>query len=98
MAAFWTWIEEHHLSIPLTVVAIILGAILVRWLLIIVITRVVDRIVTGVKKKQNVQDTQSLIASPLTAVRVVQRTRTLGLGARATSSTSRSSSSRSSSW
>jgi moderate conductance mechanosensitive channel len=78
VAAFWTWIEEHYLLIPLTIVAIILGAILVRWLLLIAITHVVDRIVTGVKKKQNVQDTQALNASPLTAVRIVQRTRTLG--------------------
>ena len=35
---FWTWIEAHYLSIPLTIVAIIAGAILVRWLLLIVIT------------------------------------------------------------
>jgi moderate conductance mechanosensitive channel len=78
VTAFWTWIEQHYLSIPLTIVAIILGAILVRWLLLILIRRIVDQIVTGVKKKQNVQDTQALNASPLTAVRVVQRTRTLG--------------------
>ena len=78
MSAFWTWIDEHQLTIPLTVIGIILGAILVRWLLIVLINRTVDRIVTGVKKKQNTQDTQSLVASPLAAVRVVQRTRTLG--------------------
>ena len=36
------------------------------------------QIVTGVKKTQNVTDTQALVASPLAAVRVVQRTRTLG--------------------
>jgi small conductance mechanosensitive channel len=43
-----------------------------------VIRRVVRRIVTGVKNKQNVADTQALTASPIAAVRVVQRTRTLG--------------------
>jgi moderate conductance mechanosensitive channel len=77
VTAFWTWIDENHLTVPLTVAAIIVGALLVRWLLIIMISRTVDRIVTGVKKRQNVEDTQAL-ASPLTAVRVVQRTRTLG--------------------
>ncbi|MCX7522199.1 mechanosensitive ion channel [Microbacterium sp. STN6] len=60
------------------VAAVIAGAILLSWLLRIVIRRVVDRIVNGVKRNQNVEDTQALLASPLAAVRVVQRTRTLG--------------------
>jgi small conductance mechanosensitive channel len=38
----------------------------------------VQRIVNGVKKRQNVEDTQALLTSPLAAVRIVQRTRTLG--------------------
>jgi small-conductance mechanosensitive channel len=50
----------------------------VAWLLRLIIRQVVSRIVNGVKKTQNVQDTQALVASPLAAVRVVQRTRTLG--------------------
>ena len=44
----------------------------------LVIRRRQNRIVNGAKKKQNVDDTQALLASPLAAVRVVQRTRTLG--------------------
>jgi small conductance mechanosensitive channel len=57
---------------------IIVIAFLIAWLMHFVIRRVVRRIVTGVKSKQNVEDTQALTASPIAAVRVVQRTRTLG--------------------
>lgn len=63
---------------PLTVLGIIVGAILLRVILHFVVRRVVNRVVSGVKKRQNVEDTQSINASPLAAVRVVQRTRTLG--------------------
>jgi small-conductance mechanosensitive channel len=60
------------------VVAIIVVAIIVRFILHFVINRVVHRIVNGVKKRQGTEDTQALLASPLRAVRTVQRTRTLG--------------------
>ncbi|WP_051147405.1 mechanosensitive ion channel family protein [Glaciibacter superstes] len=60
------------------VVVIIVVALILRWVLHFVIRHVVNRIVSGVKKKQNIEDTQALMASPLAAVRVVQRTRTLG--------------------
>ena len=66
-------------EVPITVAGIIVGAILVRLILHFVIRRVVDRIVTGFKRRQNVEDTQALHASPLAAARIVQRTRTLGL-------------------
>ncbi|GAA4670101.1 mechanosensitive ion channel family protein [Frondihabitans cladoniiphilus] len=71
--AFWkAW------GVPITVAGIIVAAVLLRVIAQFIIRRVVDQIVNGVKKKQNVDDTQSLTASPLQAVRVVQRTRTLG--------------------
>jgi small-conductance mechanosensitive channel len=60
------------------VISYILGGFLLRLILLVVIRQTVDRIVSGVKKRQNVDDTQSIQSSPLTAVRVVQRTRTLG--------------------
>ena len=60
------------------VAAIVLVAFLVSWILRLVIRRVVRQIVSGVKKNQNVSETQALVSSPLAAVRVVQRTRTLG--------------------
>jgi small conductance mechanosensitive channel len=61
-----------------TVAAVIVGAIVVRGILLFIIRRVVTRIVNGAKKKQNVEDTQALLMSPLAAMRVVQRTKTLG--------------------
>ena len=65
-------------SVPATVVAVIVGAIVLRWVLQFSVRRIVHRVVTGVKKSQGVELTQELNASPLHAVRVVQRTRTLG--------------------
>ncbi|WP_442915057.1 mechanosensitive ion channel family protein [Leifsonia sp. Root112D2] len=62
----------------ITIAIIIIVAFLASWILRVVIRHVVDRIVNGVKSKQNVDDTQALMVSPLAAVRVVQRTRTLG--------------------
>nr|WP_231919429.1 mechanosensitive ion channel domain-containing protein [Microterricola viridarii] len=58
---------------------IIVLAFVIRWALHFVVQRVVRQIVSGVKKTQNVDDTQAIAAaSPLAAVRLVQRTRTLG--------------------
>jgi moderate conductance mechanosensitive channel len=62
----------------INIVAIIIVAFIVRLILRFVINRSVDRIVGGVKKKQKVDDTRQLMASPLAAARTVQRTRTLG--------------------
>ncbi|MGV8882511.1 MAG: mechanosensitive ion channel family protein [Rhodoglobus sp.] len=60
------------------VIVIIIVAFVLRWILLRVIRRVVAQVVSGVKKKHNVDDTRELAASPLAAVRVVQRTRSLG--------------------
>jgi len=80
-ANFWmdagTWLADAAWKL-LGVACIIGGAFLVSWILRVVIRHVVAQIVSGVKKGQNVSDTQALVASPLAAVRVVQRTRTLG--------------------
>ncbi|MCU1482857.1 MAG: mechanosensitive ion channel protein MscS [Subtercola sp.] len=62
----------------INIVVIIVGAIIVRLILLKSVDRVVKRIVTGVKNKHDAQDTQALLASPVAAVRVVQRTRTMG--------------------
>lgn len=74
------WSEQGGIIVGKTinVIVIIAVALLIRWILHIVIRRVVDNIVNGVKRKQDVTDTQALQASPLAAVRLVQRTRTLG--------------------
>ena len=65
----------HKLAVS---VAVVVGAIVLRGILLFIIRRVVSRIVNGAKKKQNFEDTQALLMSPLAAVRIVQRTRTLG--------------------
>ncbi|GEB94749.1 mechanosensitive ion channel family protein [Microbacterium lacticum] len=72
-----TWLGEAGMKL-LAVALIIVGAILASWVLRLVIRRVVDRIVSGAKTKANVDDTQALERSPLAAMRLVQRTRTLG--------------------
>ncbi|MFT4212791.1 MAG: mechanosensitive ion channel [Microbacterium sp.] len=59
------------------VIAIALG-LLAAWVMRGIIHRLVNRIVNGAKNKARVDDTQALDRSPLAAVRLVQRTRTLG--------------------
>ena len=78
--AFWGGVGGFIgvFQVPLRVLAIVVGAIVLRWILLRIIRRIVNRVVTGVKKKHNVDDTRELSASPLAAVRVVQRTRSLG--------------------
>jgi small-conductance mechanosensitive channel len=76
--AFWATVHDIYKMTFVQVILIIVVAIVLRIVLRFVIDRVVSRIVNGVKRRQNVEDTQALITSPLSAVRVVQRTRTLG--------------------
>lgn len=91
MDEFWTAVNGFFTGISLFLgsdnffaklinVAIIIAlAFIIRWALHFVIQRVVRQIVSGVKKNQNIEDTQAIAAaSPLAAVRLVQRTRTLG--------------------
>ncbi|MCI0155324.1 mechanosensitive ion channel family protein [Leifsonia shinshuensis] len=80
-ANFWTevgvWLTSAGWNL-LHAALIVVGAFVLSWILRVLIRRVVRQIVSGVKKGQSVTDTQALVASPLAAVRVVQRTRTLG--------------------
>ena len=78
--AVWTTISDFYEAggWPVQTVVIILTAVAIRVALHFVIRRVVNRIVNGVKKKQGADDTLALQNSPLAAVRIVQRTRTLG--------------------
>lgn len=61
-----------------TVAEIIIGAIVLRIVLRFIINRLVSRIVTGAKKRQVGEAAATAHESPLSAVRIVQRTRTLG--------------------
>ncbi|WP_239642465.1 mechanosensitive ion channel family protein [Microbacterium sp. B19] len=77
----WAWIGEQLLGfggVLLHILGIIVGVAVAAWILRVLIRRVVDRIVNGAKKNARVDDTQALDRSPLAAVRLVQRTRTLG--------------------
>jgi small-conductance mechanosensitive channel len=77
---FWNNLYSFYLGyrVPLKVLAIIVIAVILRIVLRFVVDRVVKRVVNGVKKRQRVDDTRALLQSPLSAVRIVQRTRTLG--------------------
>lgn len=80
LAAILTIIGEIYRiwELPFNIVAIVLGAIIVRKVLQAIIRRSVLQIVSRVKRREGVDDTMSLDASPVAAMRVVQRTRTLG--------------------
>ncbi|MBC7517733.1 MAG: mechanosensitive ion channel [Microbacteriaceae bacterium] len=77
---FWEGVAAFVAQFQVTfhIFAILLIAGLLRVVLHFVIRRVVARVVSGVKRRQQISDTGLLMASPLAAVRVVQRTRTLG--------------------
>ncbi|HEY8913757.1 mechanosensitive ion channel family protein [Lacisediminihabitans sp.] len=77
-SAFWATVKTIYEMKLVQVILIVVVAVVLRVVLRFVIDRVVNRIVNGVKKRQNVDDTQALMTSPLSAVRIVQRTRTLG--------------------
>ncbi len=60
------------------IVGLVIAGLLVSLLLRVVIRRIVTQVVRGVKRAHKVDDTRELTASPLSAMRSVQRTRTLG--------------------
>jgi small conductance mechanosensitive channel len=70
---FWT---QWHVLIR--VLLILVGAILVRWILLFSVRRVVNSVVGGVKVRNNVLETIANEISPIAKARVVQRTRTMG--------------------
>lgn len=74
-AALAAWDAQFHV---ITIVAIVVGAAVLRGILLLIIGRVVRRVVNGAKRKQGAEDTQALLTSPLAAVRIVQRTKALG--------------------
>lgn len=74
------WFVAMYESNPtlFRVVTLVVGAAVLRWVLSFLIRRVIRGIVAGVKRTQNVEHTVEINSSPLLAVRVVQRTRTMG--------------------
>lgn len=78
VTSFWATDVGHVTTKAILVVVIIVIAIAIRLAARTVIRLFVNRVVSGVKRRQHADDTQALLASPVTAARIVQRTRTLG--------------------
>ena len=78
----WDFLWGSDLNGPLgkaiQVAIVIVIAVVIRLIANRAIQITVNRIVTGAKRRRGIQDTQALIASPVSAARIVQRTRTLG--------------------
>jgi small conductance mechanosensitive channel len=75
------WIEQMYgeWGLGIRIALIVVGLILLRWLLLVLIRRVVTSVTQGVKKREGAADTKALDASPLARARIVQRARTIGL-------------------
>ena len=76
-----TWIEQVYSEwgLAIRIGLIVVGIILLRWLLLVMIRRIVTTVTQGVKKREGAADTKALDASPLARARIVQRARTIGL-------------------
>lgn len=70
------WVEW---GLAIRIGLIVIGLILLRWILLVLVRRVVTTVTTGVKRKEGAADTKALDASPLARARIVQRARTIGL-------------------
>ena len=62
----------------LRIIGVVIAGIAASLILRVIIRRIVNEVVRGVKRANQVDDTQELDASPISAMRSVQRTRTLG--------------------
>ncbi|MDA2980959.1 MAG: mechanosensitive ion channel family protein [Actinomycetota bacterium] len=62
----------------LRIIGVVIAGIAASLILRVIIRRIVNEVVRGVKRANQVDDTQELNASPISAMRSVQRTRTLG--------------------
>lgn len=74
LATVW---EDWGFAIRIAIIVIAL--VLLRWILLVVVRRIVTTVTSGVKRKEGVTDTKALDASPLARARLVQRARTIGL-------------------
>ena len=80
MDSLWENVTDLVENYPVLfrIIAVILGGLALNLALRILIKRIVAEVVRGVKKTHKVDDTMELNASPITAMRSVQRARTLG--------------------
>ena len=77
MQGFETIWEDWGLVIRIGL--IVIGLVVLRWILLVLVRRIVTTVTTGVKRKEGAADTKALDASPLARARIVQRARTIGL-------------------
>lgn len=75
------WLDDvaGEWALLIRIVLIVLGLIALRWVLLVIVRRVVTTVTTGVKRREGAADTKALDASPLARARIVQRARTIGL-------------------
>lgn len=75
------WLDEvsGEWALAIRIGLIIIGLVVLRWILLILVRRIVTTVTTGVKKREGAADTKALDASPLARARIVQRARTIGL-------------------
>ena len=75
------WLDEMagDWALLIRIGLIVAGLIVVRWILLVLVRRIVTTVTTGVKKREGAADTKALDASPLARARIVQRARTIGL-------------------
>lgn len=76
-----SWVQEVYgeWGLAIRIALIVVGLVLLRWLLLVMIRRVVTTVTQGVKKREGAADTKALDSSPLARARIVQRARTIGL-------------------
>lgn len=75
------WLDEiaGDSAFAVRILLIVIGLVVLRWILLILVKRIVTTVTTGVKKREGAADTKALDASPLARARIVQRARTIGL-------------------
>lgn len=80
MSEFTQWFREFfaQYQTAMSIIVILVVAVLLHWILRVLLKRIVNHIVQGVKRSQAVDLTEELSVAPKLSARAVQRTRTLG--------------------
>lgn len=80
MAEFWAAVSAFFIEyqVPIRIIIIITVAVVAHWVLRRLLSRAINRVVTGVKKAEHVESTGELAVAPPVKARAVQRARALG--------------------
>ena len=76
LASWWPEFWQQWQT-PIRIAAILLGATLARWALLISVSRVLRQVENGTTAKARATDAQSISKSPVAKARVIQRAKTL---------------------